>query len=180
MPDALPAALLAAASLQHNFAPAIHRRLVALLDGRALLVLDDFDGLASASAVQRWFHIDSTDIRWNEKEQRAVAACDDVTLHLLDAVLEGRTTGSCQPGHISDQFDSWHDSTRLCLEDVGPGSDKRAYAALLLPHHRYVQPASVTGFALTRTADGLRLTVTLDDRPRILTWTAEDIIVGPQ
>ena len=172
--------LLAAASLQHNFAPAIHRRLVALLDGRALLVLDDFDGLASASAVQRWFHIDSTDIRWNEKEQRAVAACDDVTLHLLDAVLEGRTTGSCQPGHISDQFDSWHDSTRLCLEDVGPGSDKRAYAALLLPHHRYVQPASVTGFALTRTADGLRLTVTLDDRPRILTWTAEDIIVGPQ
>ena len=137
-------------------------------------MIDAFDDLTPTSTVQRWFHLDSTDVRWDAQAGRADAQYGDVALQVFDATLSGVTAGSCHPGRISEIYDTSHESTRLCLEDVGPGPANRAYAALLLPYRRGTPPTTAA-LTLARTIEGLQLTVTLGERSSILNWTATDV-----
>ena len=54
--------LLAGEAAHRNYEPAIHRRVVALVDGAFLLVLDHVLEIGSERTVQVYYHLDSPDV----------------------------------------------------------------------------------------------------------------------
>lgn len=116
-------------SFHRNYEPAICRRSVALLDGKWLAVIDSVTGLAAASTVQIWFHLDSLKLTWNATEARARSEDDDVKFTLT---ASGGLRGELLPGRISEKPDTARPSTRLKLSDEG-GAPRRTWLTVLAP-----------------------------------------------
>jgi hypothetical protein len=158
--------LLAAEAMQRNFEPAIHRRVVALMDSVALVVLDRLSGLSPESSVQIYYHLDSTEVRWDPARQQAAGAMGDLGLLIAAA---GTVQGSLLPGRISERYDIVRDSTRLLLEDASDRSADRAFAAVLVPY-RMADGAPRLESSLDASTERLTCTLRINDRPHILTW----------
>jgi hypothetical protein len=158
--------LLAAEAVQQNYEPAIHRRVVALVDAVALVVLDRFSALSPESSIQIYYHLDSTDVKWDPARQEAAATMGDPGLLIATA---GTVQGSLLPGRISERYDVVRDSTRLLLEDASDRSPDRAYAAVLVPY-RMAEGAPRLAASLDASGDGLTCTFSINDRRYALIW----------
>lgn len=123
------ASILAAEALHHNFAPTVHRRLVAIIDGRWVLVLDHLDQIKPTSSVQLYYHANSTDMRWNRLAGQAAANCGKVRLTIQ---VSPGLRGKILPGKISRVPQEAVDSLRLELHE-NHGGARRCYATALLP-----------------------------------------------
>ena len=165
--------LLAAAAIQHNFQPAVHRRLVALIDERCLLVLDELTSLRPDSSVQLYFHADTTDVQWLAPGVSAHATFTDTTASFAFASTAGSLTGQTLPGKVSAIFDTWRDSSRLLLEDAPPaaGNPHRLYATLILPARKTDAPVPIANLRIHATASVIHCTFAIGTRPYHLTWT---------
>lgn len=116
-------------SFHRNYEPAICHRAVALLDGKWLAVIDAVVGLAPASTVQIWFHLDSLKVTWDPKRNRALADDDDVKFSLTTS---GGLSAELLPGRISEKPDTARPSTRLKFSSPG-GSARRVWLTVLAP-----------------------------------------------
>ena len=170
--------LLASACLHRNYASAVHRRALALVEGRCLVVLDAVDGLSATDSVQRWFHLDTTAVTWQADARRAVAIYDGKTiLTLASASLAGSEVGTLEPGRVSERMDNSHPSTRLRLEDA-TGSARRCYAAVLIPS-RAAEPAPrIEGLEMADRPEGIRCSFRLDGQAFALTWSDKTIALA--
>jgi hypothetical protein len=133
------AGLLAAESIHENYAPSIHRRLVALIDEQFLLVLDQITNTKPRSSVQIYYHLDSTDVLWHVVDHSATAdfhARDgrDASPAQLSLFTTDNLQGELLAGRLSDKIDQTRDSIRLKLEDRSRVTGTRRYAAVLVPH----------------------------------------------
>ncbi|MBC8096843.1 MAG: heparinase II/III family protein, partial [Akkermansiaceae bacterium] len=121
----------AAASEQENFAPAIHRRMVILLnEPPALVVVDAFEKLEPAQTVQLWFHLDSTKVTLDAKT--GSAETNDPALANLKVIGYPGLQLAAHPGRVSVKLDIAHPSTRVCFSDQG-GPARRVYLTRLIP-----------------------------------------------
>jgi hypothetical protein len=115
--------------MQRNFAPAVHRRLVAIVDGAWLLVIDAFSGLWEGATVQIYFHVDSPDAVWHPDRHLVTARCTDVDLVLA---VSPSLSGWHWHARVSEVFDDSHPSMRFRLEDTAGGAE-RVFAAVAVP-----------------------------------------------
>jgi hypothetical protein len=164
--------LLAAEAVQHNFAPAVHRRLVAIVADRVLLVLDELGDLAPGATVQVYFHFDSTAVRWDQSRLSASADFGDVDL-ALHAAASTALTGTLLPGQVSEHIDDRHDSLRLRLEDAPGTAPVRRYAALVMPHRQDAPRPALTGPVLATDGGATTCRFTLDGQAFRLVWHPE-------
>jgi hypothetical protein len=136
---------------QENYAPILHRRVVILLPDGVLIVVDRLANLPAGAAVQRWFHFDSTSLRWDPQTLSATTA-DEVNAALFSTP---GVTGELLAGYVSTKVDIEHASQRLCLEGTGDA------AAVIVPFRGGAEPR-VTDVDLTErtirfTRDGHRV-----------------------
>jgi hypothetical protein len=114
---------------QHNFAPATHRRTVALHEeSGALIVVDEFFGLRPEQTVQIWLHLDSTRVAL---ERRRAETHDNGAANVL-VVGDAALALTALPGLVSDRMDEARASVRIRFSDTG-GPAERRYVTRLLP-----------------------------------------------
>lgn len=75
--------LLAAEAVHHNYEPAIHRRMVALVGGAFLLVLDQVRAIGPERTVQIFYHLDASDVTWDADRRMAITANPDVNVAIF-------------------------------------------------------------------------------------------------
>lgn len=164
--------LLAADAVQLNYEPAVHRRLVAIVDGSFLLVLDRVTDLSPASSVQIYYHLNSTDAVWNGDARTAVARISEVGL--LVAVTPN-LQGELREGSISEAIDVARPSTRLCLEDSASGESDRGYAAVLVPYRATGRMPQVSDVQVQLTDNALVCSFMLNNQRHEFSWTQTGI-----
>lgn len=173
--------LLASAAIQANFQPAVHRRLVALVDDRCLLVLDDLSALKAGSSVQLYFHADTTDVHWNTPGQSAQANFLDTKAILAFAASDSSLTGQTLDGKVSDAIDVWRDSHRLMLEDVptaaAPGKPRRCYAAVVLPARRSDADASIAKLRVWHDSASVQCAWKIGGKLYQFTWSENSVAI---
>ncbi len=158
--------LLVAEALHQNYEPAVHRRLIAIVDDAFLLVLDRVTGMNPDSTVQIYYHLNSTDVTWDLASGCAAFAVDDVGM--VVAVTENLRGRLCE-GEISERMDVAYPSMRLCLDDETTGQGDRSYAAVLIPHKAGAAPA-LSGLRVQTIGESATCTFSLNGRPVGFIW----------
>ncbi|MBC8010766.1 MAG: alginate lyase family protein [Burkholderiales bacterium] len=161
--------LLGAEAVNHNFAPAVHRRAVVLLNDSALLVLDEVVDLPAGSRVQLWFHLDSAEVVWDaamltarSTDEGRANVCVIATPGLDGELLEGR---------VSDAMDVARPSRRLKLSSAAR-SGRCAFATLLVPFAAGEKPPA-PGLPIEIVSDGgdaWRVRLPLGNKPVVVDW----------
>lgn len=123
---------LLAIAEHHNYEPAIHRRMVVILDKRILVVLDFIDHINLEDTVQIYYHIDSIHVLMEETKRYAYTENEEVNVSIYATTpLEGQLL----PGQVSEDTDCARDSIRLFLEDKNKWEQfQRAYATVIVPY----------------------------------------------
>lgn len=115
------------ASAYHmNYEPVIHHRHISLVDNRFLVVADRVEGLEGHS-VQRYFHLDFTDVR--ECSDAVIAKSDIANLAIITND-QGKT--DFLPGRLSDINDIARPSTRVRFQDSYNGT--ASFLTVLIPY----------------------------------------------
>lgn len=123
------------ASAYHmNYEPVIHHRHIALVDNRFLVVADRVEGLEGQS-VQRYFHLDFTDVR--ECSDAVIAKSEIANLAIITNDL-GKT--DFLPGRLSDINDIARPSTRVLFQDSY--NSTASFLTVLIPYKGDEQPAA--------------------------------------
>lgn len=167
--------LMAAEAEHTNYAPAIHRRAVAIVAcpdagvGAFLLVLDHVRDLAPERTVQVYYHLDSPAVTWDPERRVATTDSSDVNVAVF---ASPNVRGSLLEGRVSDFLDVARPSTRLLLEDTTPPTGTtRLYAAVIVPY-RAADPAPViTDLRIAQDDDQITCAFTLGGRPYRFAWT---------
>jgi len=164
--------LLAAAGWHRNYEPAIHRRLVALVDGRALVVLDEVLDLAPSATVQIYYHLDAEQVTWEAEGHRAstIQPGVNVTIYTTQNLV-----GEVLPGKVSDALDQARPSRRLCLHDGPRETDTRRYAAILLPFSASAPTPAVAALRLEVVGARITCAFTLAGRSYVLAWSEDTL-----
>jgi len=145
-------------SFHRNYEPAVCHRTLALVDNRLLVVIDTVTGLAPASTVQIYFHLDALDVAWDLARRRMHSGHEDVRL-----ALHASAGLDCErlSGEISDRFDVARPSTRVKFSDAG-GEARRTYLTVLAPWHAADREPEIAG--LTVSPDQTRCSFVCDGR----------------
>jgi hypothetical protein len=160
--------LQAAEAVHHNYEPAIHRRVVAIVGGAFLLVLDHVRDLGAERSVQIYYHLDSPDVTWNPDQRVSTTANPDVNVAVF---ASPNVRGTLLEGRVSDFLDVARPSTRLCLEDATPPSETtRIYAAVIVPYRATASAPSLTVFDLALDGAQIRCWFTLNGRTYVFVW----------
>lgn len=142
------AGLVQVDSFHRNYAPAICRRTLALVDERLLVVIDLVENLAAGDTRQIYFHLDSTRAAWRPEERVAVSSHGDVEMALYSS---GELECAMLPGRISENWEVARPSTRVQLHDRG-GEARRLHATVLVPWRANRAQPKISGLAI-RLAD---------------------------
>jgi hypothetical protein len=168
------AGLLAAEAEHHNYEPAVHRRVVAIVEGAFLLVLDQVRDLAPERSVQVYYHLDSPSAAWDAGQCVAVTDNPEVNVAIFVAP---NVRGTLLEGRVSDFLDVARPSKRLLLEDAeSPTGTTRLYAAAIVPY-RAAEPApSLTGLRIVQAGDAVSCTFTLGESTYDFTWNDSGLV----
>ncbi len=159
------AGLLRIDSFHRNYEPVLCRRALALIDDRWLVVIDVVEGIAPASTVQIFFHLDSTRATWDADSRSVMTGDDDVRLRL--AVPAGLEC-ALLPGRVSEAFDVARPSTRIRLSDTG-GATRRTCVSVLAAFRAGEQMPAIE--RITVSPDQKTCSFQVDGRERRLaTW----------
>jgi len=164
--------IMAAAAMQRNFAPAVHRRLVAIIDGAWLLVIDAFSGLWEGATVQIYFHFDCPDAVWYKDQQLMTGRCTDVD---LDLAVSRTLTGWHWHARVSEVFDDSHPSMRFRLEDTAGGAE-RVFAAVAVPRRAGTTAPRPHVHAVTLVDGGVRCEVEVGGVRQRLQWGDDGVV----
>jgi hypothetical protein len=161
----------AAVCRQLNFAPAVHRRLVALVDGMLVLVIDEVTGLDPASRVQIHHHVDSTDVAWDAATGQARAGFPDGVGAII-AVSAG-LSGVVAEAMVSTAIDVWHPSRRVTVQDQ-PGTRDRRHAVVVAPW-RDGKACAVGRPRISVEGNSVVCAFAVDGREREVIWTGDGV-----
>lgn len=147
-----------AAAVHIEYAPVVHRRALALVDGTFVLVLDRLEGLKPEDSVQIYYHFNAAKV--NEVEGGWASAEKDANIAVYPTA---GLTGNLLDGIVGERVDVWHVSKRLELESSS-GSETRVFAAVLCP---FRENLPVVGNLIF---DGRDCTFTLEGKTYHLRW----------
>ncbi len=122
-------AFLAVEAEHHCYVPVIHRRLLAIIDQRMVLVFDQLEGLTKGDTVQINYHVASERLV-PVKNGNGVISDDGQTRILIQANAGPACT--THPAQLSLMHDHRQASTRVVFTDR-PATSTVQYATLLLP-----------------------------------------------
>jgi hypothetical protein len=165
--------ILAASCEHHCYAPVVHRRLIALLDERKLLVIDWLLNLKPTDAWQIYFHFDSTELAWDSKKKLASAEFGSVRARLAS---DPRGRAKILPGACSDVIDQKRETKRLCLffTPVSPRPvETIATVITVAPCDETEKP--LPHIVTTADADSCVITIREESHSRRVHWTGEGI-----
>ena len=165
--------ILAASCEHHCYDPIVHRRLVALLDERKLLVIDWLLNLKPTDAWQIYFHFDSKELAWDSKEKLASAEFGSVRARLAS---DPRARARILPGACSDVIDQKRETRRLCLffTPVSPRSVETI--ATVIAAGPSGEPEAPLPHIVTKAdADSCVITIREEYHSRRVHWTGEGI-----
>lgn len=136
--------LIWAIASHNNYAPVIHTRAVALLQGKLLLVIDLVEHLSDGDSIQIQFHIDRPEVETDSSGCTACWSCESGPRDMAASVSAGRSEGPSLritgtagtpeliPAKVSDRNDSFRDSLILQYNKKCAGAAE-AIATVLLP-----------------------------------------------
>lgn len=158
--------ILAASSEHHNYAPTVHRRAIAIIDGAFVVVLDDVIGAKPDVTVQLHYHLDFTAVEVGCRQ----AWAKDAEVSLV-VVTSAGLEASMRPGKISDKVDVVRTSTLLRFEDLRNPASRRRYATLLVPYPSSAGKPDVSLPEIEAANDDWCIRFTLGTKPHIIRWS---------
>ncbi len=99
--------LIYAVGRHFNYEPAVHKRAVALIDGRILAVMDVLEDVPEDTSVQINFHMDSPLVMANSEKSYAVTLDNRANIGVY---ADKRLKPALVPAKISTKNDVWHDT----------------------------------------------------------------------
>ncbi|PWW02388.1 heparinase II/III-like protein [Paenibacillus cellulosilyticus] len=136
-----------------NYEPIVHHRHIALVDNRLVIVVDRVTGL-SGESVQRYFHLDYTDVQLLQGYEAIIAKSDIANVALFTSPYEEADLLS---GRMSDVNDVARPSTRVRFKGTHEGTT--VFLTILVPYKGdqipkvEVQPRDGESFIVTSGSD---------------------------
>ncbi|WP_135554950.1 alginate lyase family protein [Paenibacillus cymbidii] len=158
----------AVAGMHRNYEPVIHRRLLAMIEQRFLLVLDSVASDDPVYSVQLYYHFDSLRVEMN-RSRTGASTTDEGQANVL-VHTSGNLVGELLAGKVSDHLDQSRPSTRMCLRDYSREHERRAYATLIVPSRPGASLPETGEIAVTADADAVRCSFRLDGVPYQAVW----------
>ncbi len=166
--------LVSVVSCHHNYAPAAATRILALIDDRMLVVIDQVRGLKSGDSVQIHFHLDRTLVKLTSRGLCTEAAGKPNVELLYNPAMETRL----ETGKISTANDVWHDSTLVHLNyQVEAEAKEFLHCSLLIPL-RTGQALSCEEFRQEKREEGFFMVIPAagGDAPHRLLWNGKTLV----
>ncbi|MCL1887806.1 MAG: heparinase II/III-family protein, partial [Kiritimatiellaeota bacterium] len=160
---------LAAQGFHKNHEPATHRRLLAIVDKKYVVVWDVVEDILPGGRVDILFNVDATDCRVDGSS--VLADCHGV--NLLIKTVDGLAV-ELQPGRISEAKDTARPCTRVFLRDAPAQTRVKNYFTLLYPCRG--EPPRVSAITL----DAATARVEICGVPCVFAWDGEDFSVSHQ
>lgn len=152
---------MAAQAMHTSYFPAIHERLIGIIDHSFLIVWDRIYHLLTGEAVK---------IRYNMNTQTAFIREDGVVSTLDAENFCIRSTRNLIPsletGIISERLDEMIPSTRLCLTDDSKDRNTRNYLSVIIPFTK--ECLEISEIVLSESGESSEFTV--DDKHYICVW----------
>lgn len=121
-----------AEAIHYNYEPVIHKRVISLIDGKMLLILDEVKNIDLNSSVKLYYHMDTDQVFWDQSKRICYGLNSkvNVAIYVTDNVV-----GSILPAKVSDRNDVARNSLRLCLEQR-KGKKNRIFATVIIPYEK--------------------------------------------
>lgn len=113
-----------------NYQPAVHKRAVALVDQKYLLVLDCLEQVASDTSVQINFHMDSPCAMADSEQSFACSLRDTANIAVYS---DDELKPTLVPAKISTKNDFWHDTMIARFEANHLEAGRHAYVHVAYP-----------------------------------------------
>ena len=110
--------------------PAIHDRLLSIIDKRFLLIWDQISHIQNSCTVSIYLHVNQEQV-FAEEDTNAYFTQNEEQKNLYLYPLSPMSS-QILPGMLSDQIDEMHPSSRIVYEDH-PTSGQKRYAILAIP-----------------------------------------------
>lgn len=162
--------LVAAEAMHRNYEPAICRRVLALVEGRFVLILDQVTAVAPNASVQLYYHLDSLCVASDCAANCAFTSGDTANIALF---ATPNLSARLLPGRVAERTDVAHDSTRVRFEDSSQGQTERAYATVIVPYGASTERPEVTSLSIAGGREARRCRFTLDGEGYCFAWTSE-------
>lgn len=169
---------IAAVAQHQNYEPVKHRRMIALVRERFVLVLDEVVSEDARFSVQLYYHLDSEIVTLSDDRRLAVShekGVANVAVYCTSNLL-----GELLPGKVSDTMDHCRASVRLCLREPTRGvewTSRRLFATLLYP----VEPGQTVpeqlDLQIAQDQDGIKGMVMIEGKPCGFQWNGDQIII---
>lgn len=115
----------------HNYEPAVHGRIVAIVDGRFLAVMDVLTGVAPDTSVQINFHMDSHRAAADSEKSFAASTAGSGANVVIYA---DRLLKPCLiPAKISTRNNVWHDTMIARFETEHLQEPRHAFLSIIYP-----------------------------------------------
>lgn len=125
-----------------NYCPTVHKRAVALVDSRFLVVLDCLDQVTEDTSVQINFHMDSPQAMANSETSFACSMSPQANVAVYS---DQRMKPRLVPAKISTKNDVWHDTTVARFEADHVMDSQYAVSSVVCPVAPGQQAPEVTG-----------------------------------
>lgn len=114
----------------YNYEPVVHKRAVAIVDGRFLAVMDILAGVTPDSSVQINFHMDSPQAMADSEKSFAASVGDGVNVAIY---ADPRLKPGLVPAKISTRNDVWHDTMIARFEAEHLQEEQYAFLSIAYP-----------------------------------------------
>ncbi|WNR42912.1 alginate lyase family protein [Paenibacillus roseipurpureus] len=167
------ATFLAAEALHANYEPVIHKRLLILMEGRFVIVLDELNHIEPDSSVQMYYHLNAQQTYWDAFRRCAITLDEGTAVHIYPS--QG-LQASFLSGQISDVIDKLRPSTRVKLEsDRVDGKGTCRYGTLIVPLRAGEQPPQVSWVTLGAGQMGDEVVFYVGEELYLFRWNKEGL-----
>jgi len=158
-----------------NYRPTIHKRAVAIVDQKFLLILDILDHVVPDTSVQINFHMDAPEALVNTKASYARSLTSDASVAVYsDACLKPTLV----PAKISTKNDVWHDTVIARFEAEHLNDTRCAFVCIAMPAQTGETPKMVTEIKKELCADGaVKVSFTVSGQTYELTFLNDRLSV---
>lgn len=143
--------LIYAIGQHHNYEPAVHKRAVAIIEGKMLAVLDVLEQVKADTCVQINFHIDSPMVLANSEKSFAVSVDDRANVGVY---ADKRLKPTLVPAKISTKNDVWHDTMIARFEAEHLEEGKHTFLSVAYPAPAGEEVPEVTDIFSECVSDG--------------------------
>ncbi len=159
----------------NNYRPTIHKRAVAIVDQKFLLILDILDHVVPDTSVQINFHMDAPEALVNTKASYARSLTSDASVAVYsDACLKPTLV----PAKISTKNDVWHDTVIARFEAEHLNDTRCAFVCVAMPARAGETPKMVTEIKKELCADGaVKVSFTVSGQTYELTFLNDRLSV---